>query len=157
MRKVISVALALVVLLSFNAYALDTILIDMRDKIFEESKQIKLLMEDSSDIIALNSMWSSCIVTMTQLGAYFFMVGIFNTIEEEDLDQDSIEYIIRWLDEVKKTNGQNLKALGSLSQQVDSRTQIHAGKLQMYYSELNNVIDAELKKISLIEQALKVR
>lgn len=157
MRKIISIALVLILFLNFNAYALDTLLLEMRDKIFEESKQIKLLMSDSRDIIALDGMWDACIVTITQLGAYFFMLGIFNTIEEKELTGEAIDYLERWLNETKRTNNSNIKNVESLSQSVDARTVIHIERLKILYADLNNVIEAELKKIFLVRESLKMR
>jgi len=157
MKKIIAVTLVLILSLSVNAHALDTFLLEMRDKFFEESKEIKSLFAESQDIIVLNNMWDSCIVTMNQLGAYFFMIGIFNTIKAEDMTQEAIDYLKGWLDEVNKANTKNIAKLNSFAQKVDARTVLHVEKLKLLYIDLNNVIDAELKNISLIESAFKLR
>jgi hypothetical protein len=157
MKKIISITLTLLLLLNLNAYALDSLLVNLRDRILEESRQIRDLLKDSKDVIILNAMWNSCNVTITQLAAYFFMIGIFNTIEQEDLTEETIVYLEKWLSEIEKVNTVNIKNLKSFSRQVDSRGRIHVEKLKMLYNDLNTTINSELKKISLIKDALKIR
>ena len=108
MKKIISLILLLVVFLTFSAYALETTLFEMRNKIFAESKEIKALLTESKDIVLMSSMWDSCVMALTQLDAYFSMVGIFNTIKKGDISEDSVNYLIGWLSQTKKTNELNI-------------------------------------------------
>ena len=157
MKKIIFIILIFIIFLSFSVYALDTTLLDMRNKIFEESKVIKSLLVDSKDIILMNSMWDSCVMTMTQLDAYFSMIGIFNTIKKEDLKEDAINYLTSWLDGIKKTNELNIKSLDAVSVTLEPKTKAHILKLKDYFGKLNNQINAELDKISLLKKSLKRR
>jgi hypothetical protein len=157
MKKTIFIILIFIIFLSFSVYALDATLLDMRNKIFEESKVIKSLLADSKDIILMNSMWDSCVMTMTQLDAYFSMVGLFNTIKRENLSEASIDYLISWLNDIKKTNELNLKSLNSISVILESKTKVYLEKLKRHFSDLNNRIDSELGKISLLKESLKIK
>lgn len=157
MKKIIVITLVLSLCFGLNAYALDTMLLDMREKLAEESQEINLLMKDSSDIIVLNSLWNTCFVTISQLSAYFFMVGIFNTVKEDDASKEAVAYLERWLGEIKNTNKATISKMETLKASVDGRTIVHIERLKILYIDINNTIDAELKKISLITKAMEVR
>jgi hypothetical protein len=157
MRKSILIALALVIVLGLNAYALETTVLDVNNKIFEEAGLIKPLLKDSKDIVLMNSMWDSCIITKTQLDAYFFMIAIFNTIKEKDSIDKAADYLINWLNAVKKTNELNMKSLSSITQLLEPTTEMHIKKLNGYFAELNFKIDQELKNISEIKAASKIK
>jgi hypothetical protein len=154
MKKIIFIILTLVILSSFKAYAFDNRFLQMRNKIFEESKEIKLLLVKSKDLILLNSMWDSSIMTLTQLDAYFSMVGIFNTVKKEKVNQAAIDYLSNWLNGIKKTNELNVKGLNALTQIFEAKTKVHVEKLKGYYGELNNQINTELEKISYLKKSL---
>lgn len=157
MKKIIFIILISVIFLNFSIYALDTTLLDMRNKIFEESQELKSLLVNSKDIVLINSMWDSCIMAMSQLDAYFSMLGIFNTIKKEDLTEDAINYLTTWLDGIKKTNELNIKSLDAVTLILEPETKAHIVKLKDYFGKLNNQIDAELDKISLLKKSLKRR
>jgi hypothetical protein len=129
----------------------------MRNKIFEESKDLKSLLANSKDIILINSMWDSCIIAMSQLDAYFTMLGIFNTIKEENLKEEVINYLTSWLEGIKKTNELNIKSLDAVSVTLESKTKAHILRLKDYFGKLNDQINAELDKISLLKKSLKRR
>ena len=156
MKKAIFV-LSLIIFLGSNVYALDNTLRDIRNEIFEESKKIKSSLESSRDIVLTSSMWDSCIMTMTQLDAYFYMLDIFNTIKEEDLDEGPINTLGRWLSEIKKTNELNIKGLNAFPEPIETHTTLYMERLKGHYSDLNNQIDAELKKISVLKDSLEIR
>jgi len=157
MRKIFFIVLSIVLLLTCNVYALDTLLLDMRDKLVEESGEINVLMKDSRDVIVLNSLWNTCYVTVSQLNAYFFMVGIFNTIEEKGANEEALAYLERWLSEIKKVNAATINKLDSLKESVDARTTVHIEKIKILYTGVNNMIDSELKRISLVKMSLEER
>lgn len=154
MRKIIFVILALVMLLNFSVLALDTALFDLRNRIFEESKEIKSLLQDSKDAVLVSSMWDSCIIAMTQIDAYFSMLGIFNTIKKENLSDASINYLIDWLGQIKGTNELNIKNLSALYQPMEPNTEVHVAVLTDYFGNLNKQIDVELDKLSIIKKTL---
>ncbi|MCX5702234.1 MAG: hypothetical protein NTW64_04575 [Candidatus Omnitrophica bacterium] len=157
MRRLFFIVLALVFILNFSAYCLDTKLFDMRNKIFEESKKIKLLVGTSQDLVLINSMWDSCIMCMSQLDAYFSMLGVFNTIKKENLTEVAVDYLTNWLTEIKNTNELNIKSLDSVIVTMDPNTKPRMEKLKGYFKEVNNQINSELNKISSIKQSLQKR
>lgn len=157
MKRMLFMILALVVFLNLNAYALETNLFDIRNKLFEESKKIKLLVGTSQDLVLINSMWDSCIMAMSQLDAYFSMLGVFNTIKKENLTDVAVDYLANWLTEVKRTNELNIKSLDGVTVTMDPNTKPRMEKLKGYFMELNSQISSELNKISSIKQSLQKR
>lgn len=158
MKKLVMLMILSVVVFSvFSAYALDTGLFDVYNEILEESKRIKTLLETSQDIILVNSMWDSCIMTMTELEAYFNLLRIFNKIKQENLDEETVGYLGDWLNKTKKTNELNIKSLNAISRPLDPNTEVHIAALKVYLKKLNKQIDAELEKISTIKNSLKTR
>lgn len=157
MKKIIFIILTFIIFLSFSLYALDTSLLDTRNKIFEESKELKSLLVSSKDVVLINSMWDSCIIAMSQLDAYFSMLGIFNTIKKEDLKEDVINYLTSWLDGIKKTNELNIKSLDAVTFTLEPKTKAYILKLKDYFAKLNNQINTELDKISVLKKSLKRR
>lgn len=157
MKKIFFMILTLIVLLTFSAYAQEATLLTLRNKAFKESKELKSLLIDSKDVILVNTLWDSCIMAMTQLDAYFSMVGIFNTIKKEDLKEDSVNYLINWLNEIKKTNELNIKSLNAISTTLEPKSKVHIERLKNYFSDLNNQINIESDKISLLKKSLKRR
>lgn len=157
MKKIIYFTLLLLILFNFKAYAIDFRVFDLRNKIFEESKEIKSLLFKSKDAVFLTSMFDTCIIATAQLDAYFSMLGIFHSIKRQDLTNTPINFIVDWLNEIKRTNEMNLRILGPVSQPIDQITKAHIRKLQELFSELNNCIDAELNKFSLIMDSLQIK
>lgn len=157
MRKIIFIALLLAFSISLKAYGLDNSFLDIRNKFFEESKEIKSLLVSSKDAILISSMWDTCLLTMSGLDAYFHMLGIFNTIKERDLSEDAANYLARWLSEIKRNNELNINIIDSGSYSVEPDTKIHIERLKDYLSELNKRIDTELNKISILNQSIRRR
>jgi len=162
MKKVFFITLITVLLFSVNALAVDTALLDIHNKIFAEAKEIQSLLSDVKqkalwkDAVLINSMWDSCIMTMTQLDAYFSMLGIFNTIKQKDIDETSINYLVDWLNSIKNNNSLNIRSLDEVSiQPVDAETKLHIGKLKRNFEELNRNIDVELNKLTLFKKSSK--
>jgi Skp family chaperone for outer membrane proteins len=155
MKKVTGIILALLIATSLNSFALDIPLMDMRNKIFEESKVMKKKLANSKDIIFLNSMWDSCVIAINQLDAYFSLVGIFNTIKKENLTEASVGYLISWLNQTKQTNELNIKNLNSLTSTFEARTKLYKAKLTNIFTELDSHITKELEKLSLLQRSLQ--
>ena len=150
-------ALIAAVLLSMcvNALAAESMFMQMREDIVENSKMIKSLPLDSKDVLIISSMWDSCIMTITQLDAYFSLVGMYNTIPQDQVTEEAIGYLELWLKEIKTTNELNLKSLTSIKQEVEPNTELHLAALRVFYRKFNKEIEAELEKLSLLKQALK--
>jgi len=154
MKKRVFIALALVILLCFNAYAQTTSFVNMRSELFEESKTIKALLISSKDVFLLSSMWDACVMTMTQMDAYFSMLGIFNTIKEKDLSEPPIDYLSGWLSAIKQSNELNIKSLNS-SEPIEENTRVHMEKLKASFTKMNAMLDNEIGKLSLLKKSLK--
>jgi hypothetical protein len=152
MRKTIFIMLVLVFACALRAYSQESTLMTMRNKIFEESKSIKTLLVDSKDFVLLNTLWDSCIVSITQLDAYFYMIGMYNTIKKEKLAKPALDYLIRWLGELKKTNDLNLRSLKTLTKKLDAKTKAHIDTIKTYFSDLNVEVIGELNKLSELKK-----
>lgn len=157
MKKIIFVFLVLSIFLNFSVYAADNALFTMRGEIFEESKRIKAVLADSKDVILASSMWDSCVILLTQLDAYFSMLGIFNAIKDKDLTAGPINYIYSWLKGIKETNDLNIKSLNEVAQVNDDRTKPQMEKLKAYFKGTNDHINAELKKFDTLRKSFGVQ
>jgi hypothetical protein len=157
MRRIALVLLFLVVFFSANAYALETKILEVRDKIFQEARSIQPLLSKSKDIILMSSMYESCVLAKTQIDAYFFMVGIFNVVKEKEPIKLASDYLVKWLNVIKKTNDVNIQSLNSMKMPIEPTTEMHVKKLKGYFAELNLRITQELKSISDIKNALDVQ
>lgn len=147
MKKRVVVAALISVFLNLNAYASDSILLSLRGKLFSESQELKASLASTQDVVLVSSMWDSCIITLTQIDAYFSMLGIFNTIKKENASEAAADYLSGWLNEIKRTNDLNIKSLESVSLIADQSTKDHMEKLKSYFFELNTQIAVELKKV----------
>ena len=157
MKKTLFFSLILSVFLNFNAYALDFRIFDMRNKIFAESKEIKSLLANSRDVVILTNMFDSCILAMTQIDAYYSMLGIFNQIKREHLTDATLDSLVNWLNETKRTNEVNIRLLSAATQTNESYTPAHIERLKAYFGQLNNYINVELGKFSLLKRSLKIK
>jgi len=157
MKRTSLVVLTLVLGLSVNAHAQATGLMEVRNKVLTESREIKALLPATKDVILVSSMVDSCILTTSQLDAYFSMVGIFNTIKDKELAEDPVIYLTKWLEEMKKTNRLNIESLDSIAYKVEPTTKVHIGKLKDYFSHLNNLINGELVRVSALQRSLKIK
>lgn len=157
MKKTAFITAIFIFIASFSAYGLSNSFLDIRNKFFEESKEIKSLLTRSKDAILLSSMWDTCLLTMSSLDAYFHMLGIFNTIRQRDLTEDAVNYLAKWLTEIKRNNELNINILNSGSYSVEPETKNHIERLRGYLDALNKRIDAELNKISVLEQSAKIK
>ena len=155
MRKIILAALIAFVLSAAGAYALEPQLLEMRNKFFQEAAELKSLPVTPKNVVVINSMWDTCLMTMTQLDAYFYMLGIFNSVNKEDTGREALDYLTSWLNEIKRVNELNIKSLRSILQLNDPTINTHMERLRIYYTDLNNRLDAELKKVSALTKTLK--
>lgn len=157
MKKIIFLIFVCVIIIlsGLKAQALDNELFAMRESFFQESKALRPLLTETKDVLLLSSMQDSCIIAMTQLDAYFSMMGIYNAIGKEDLSEAPVGFLINWLSVMKKTNDLNIKSLIAASGKIEPRTKIHKDKLLNYFGDLNIRLTNELKKLSSLKEALK--
>jgi hypothetical protein len=153
MKRIAAITLALTIALSSRGLCLETKLNDMRDKIFAEAKEIKALANQQYLILIL-SMWDTCFVAISQVDAYAFMLGIFNTIPREGLTPSTVDFLSRWLGLIKATDELNIKGLDAIKVPIEPMIRIHMEKVKRYFKELNNQIDVELGEIAKFRDKL---
>jgi hypothetical protein len=125
----------------------------MRNKIFDESKEIRSALISSKNSFLLVTMFDSCIQSTSQLDAYFYMLGLFNSIRRSDLNTGHTDFLISWLSQIKSTNELVLRSLTNLPQPIDSKALLHVKKMQKLFGELNALVDTELKKVVAVSKA----
>lgn len=162
MRKRILIISILFFLFAGNAYALDTRLYDIRQKLFEQSQEIKKLVNRDNAgkyLILVSSMWDTCFVAITQLDAYFYILGLFNTIKKENITHPAVDFLSRWLKQIEATSELNIKGLdikGPDGKKIplDPMIRINVEKLKRHFRELNSLIDKELADIARLKKSL---
>ena len=156
MKKIFYLITILIILLCSNAYAMDNNqLLDLRNKLFDESKDIKDLLRNSKNVVLLDNFWDACMVTMTQLDAYFFMMGIFDAVSKDKWNEEAVTYLELWLTKIKNTDEINLKSLKSFPANLEAGTLRHAQKMEGYFTDLNDMIDESLNTISKLKASVK--
>ncbi len=156
MKRTLLIVLALVAGLSLSAHAQATGLMDIRNKVLKESQEIKALLANTKDVILVSSMVDSCILTTSQLDAYFSQLGIFNTIKKGDVTPAAINFLEQWLNNIKSTNDLNIKSLNAVTQNIQAKTKLHLERLTGYFTDLNTQIDQELAQLAALKQALGI-
>ena len=155
MKNIICIVLIAAIFLCPSIYALDNALFDTRSDILKNAKDIKNSLDKTKDLILMNSLWDSCIMSISQLDAYFYMIRIFNTIEKEDLKEEAVDSIIYWLNNIKKTNELDVKNLVALkaisSDTLEAETKLYMEKVKANFGDLNKLIDIDLKKILVLK------
>ena len=158
MKKSFVIGLVIACLLAGSAQALEFKIFDMRNKIYLESQEIKALLPKSKDAVVIINMFDSCIISMTQMDAYFSMIGIFETIKADDARQQALDLLLAWLTEIKRANDLNIKSfLNVANQPVEKSTGVHIKKLVTMYTELNTRISEEINKVSSMKKTVKPR
>ncbi|HNW40110.1 MAG TPA: hypothetical protein PL125_04725 [Candidatus Omnitrophota bacterium] len=155
MKKTFFLVLALVLAWNFSAQALETTLIDTRNEILKTSEELKTYFTTTRDPVLLNSLWDSSIMAVSQLDAYFSMLGIFNTIKKENLDQAAFTYLIKWLNQLKDSTASNIKSLSSIKKTTDARSKAYVLKLKDIFSNLESRIDKELQSVTKYSESIK--
>lgn len=127
---------------------------DMRNRLFEESKEIRTLIGKSKDSVVLTGMFDSCMLSMAQLDAYFSMLGIFYSVKDTEGTLTALNFLTNWINEVIRTNDMIKGSLTASEVAVEKKTQEHLAKLKSYYTQLNTLLDGELKKVTTIKLSL---
>ncbi len=158
MKRILACMITIVIMMGSTVYAQEMIgLKDSRNKMQQESARLKELMPGTQDPILVSSMWDSCLITATQIDAYFYMLNIFNTIERERVDLSAVTALADWLKTLRSTNDLTIKSLKDTSRAFGQRTKSHMAKLSRYYTELNERVDEELTNVTVIKNSLKKR
>ena len=157
MKRLFFSALIVFIFLSSSVYAIDTRLLDLRNRILNESDELRVLLPNSKDAVILVSMFDSCLIAASQIDAYFHMLGIFESIKEKDLTDVAFDFILSWLNEIKNTNNLNIKNLSASTQTNVPTTQVHVEKLKGYFIEFNNRIKTEIDTVSMLKKTFKIK
>ena len=154
-NKILVIVCLTVVGMRVNAWAMDFEIFNMRNKIFDESKEIKALIKSSTDVVLLTVMFDSCFVTMSQLDSYFVMLAIYDTIPPDAVSPQALDALIGWLNEIKKMDNLSVSALGNLTIPVDQATRPHVDRLIGYFTDLNTIANDQLRKMDTLKKTLK--
>lgn len=156
MKKIFVFSLLLPMLCVFSAYAMDFKIVNMRNQIFDHSKNMKALMnQNSKDGVFLVSMFDSCLSTAMQLDAYISMVGIFESLSNGGANDEAIRFIASWLNQIKNTDAVTMQTLDAVSPQVESKTKLEIKRLRADLVSLDALIDAELNKFVALKISAK--
>ena len=160
MKKIAVIIIVLAVFINATSciFAQEKVtLFGMRLKIFETSKQIRPMLNNPKDALLANSAWDTCMLVMSQLDAYFSMLGILNTVEKEHLNEVMINYLIKWLKDLKDSSETNIKTLEDISSAKTKETIELMAKLKDNLIELNKIIDIELENITIVVKSIKLK
>jgi len=128
-------------------------LVDVRGEILKNAQEMKKYSSTSRDPVLLNSMWDSSVMAISQLDAYFSMLGIFNTIKKENLEKPTVSYLINWLNQTEKTTELNIKSLEAIKSTTDARSKVFALKLKTIFSDLKARIAQELQTVTQLTES----
>jgi hypothetical protein len=157
MKKVFFIFLLCLFIFSYlNAYAVvDNRLLDMRNKIYGTSIEVRGLLQTSKDVVLLIGMFDSCLMAVSQLDAYFSMLGIMESMKRSSPNQETYKFFSEWLKGIKNTNDQNVLTLSEATRVIDPVTQAKVERLKSDFVALNGLISNELTKFYVIDKADK--
>ena len=154
MRKIFFLVLSLLLIWSCVAQALETTLVDVRTEIFKNAQGMKTYFATSRDPVLLNSLWDSSVTAVSQLDAYFSMLGIFNTIKKQNQEEAQVGYLIHWLQQIKDTAELNIKSLEAIKSTTDARSKVLTLKLKDIFNDLKNRVTAELQTVTQLRESV---
>lgn len=157
-KRISAAALIMCALWLSQTYAFDADLLDLRNKLFEESKSIQFRMSDSPDAAIMLTLWDSAVLTITRMNAYFYMLGIFDAVKDQDMTDAALSYLVSWLQETKRANFMNISNLNGCPPESlhDPGTGKYIDQIKKYYTSLDSYLDKELAKMSVLKQAGKL-
>ena len=156
MRKLLSVALVAILFFASNVRAEPTKLFELNKKMYQEYQALQEFLPKTKDVALGYTMWDSSIITIIQLNAYFSMVGIIDSIGRGVIKEKSVEYLVIWLNDIKRKNEINLRSI-AMVKPTEEETSAHAKKLGGYFMELNVQVDNELKRLGLLKNAIRAQ
>lgn len=137
------------------AYAADIPLLNVRDKFLAQAAEIKPLMATSRNALLVSSMWDACVMVSYQLNAYFYMVGIFEATAKGAATQEQIDFIISWLNDIRRTNDLNINSLKNTNITLEKKSQEQLEKLLVNFNNANTQIGKELQRVKAFKKKLK--
>ena len=151
--KKIAMVMAAVFMTAGFAYGEDNAVLAAREKFLAESTAVKGIMQASKDAVLVNSMYDACVLTVTQLDAYFYMAGVYKSIPEGAPTVAAIDYLTQWLASIKKANTVSIASLDAITYDVSPETAAHIKTLKGLYADLNAKIDGEIDKLGILAKA----
>jgi hypothetical protein len=154
MKKSIFLILVLVLTWCTAAWALETNLIQVRNDILKNAQEMKGYFTTSRDPLLLNSIWDSSVMAVSQLDAYFSMLGIVNTIKNEELTVDTVKYLLNWLKQIQEATDLNIKGLEAIKTTVDARSKVFVLKLKDIFNKLKENLAVENSNVTKLQESL---
>jgi len=152
-KKIFTLFIILIIFFTNFSYSQVSKFSITRQKLINQSRILRQHLNDTQDVVLASSMWDACLLAVNQIDAYYAMIGIFNA-NQAAKNKEAVGYLISWLRRSKNANVSNLKNLANTSQATDEKTVEYMKKLYTYFSELNDYIDEELKKMKELENLL---
>jgi hypothetical protein len=155
MKKIIVIVLMLCFCLSVDSFAANNSLTSINARLMQESSNLKSMFKNSRDVVLLTTMWDSYFIARTQLDAYFYMVALFESVKKAAVTDVSVDYLLNWLGEIRKTNTANIKTLNSTVTVIDQATKSAVDRMETNIADLNNAVDKEIIRLNSLKEAIK--
>ncbi|MBP7217052.1 MAG: hypothetical protein KBA46_07215 [Candidatus Omnitrophica bacterium] len=160
MKKNIFVVIAVcfcMLLLESRASAADFRIFDLRNKLFAQSKTINAMLPKAQDQAVLLSLFDTCIIVTSQIDAYFGMMGIFNAVRKEDLNKETVGYLVNWLSEMKRTSEITLRGLNEIPVAVQPTTRAQMAVIGKHLTDLVKLVQEDLSRMDELMKVVKVK
>ena len=112
------------------------------------------VLADSQDPVMIISLWDTCVVTVTKINAYFYMLGIFEAVKEAEQSSRAVDYLLIWLNETRRTNKTAIDQLAQPAQVTEEATDMYRAKISEYLSQLDTQLEKEIRKVTVLKQSL---
>ncbi len=153
MRKILFLLVFFITFFASASYAQVSEFGVVRRNLVDKSQTFREYLGQTQDVVITSSMWDSCVLAVSQIDAYYAMVGIIQAAEAVE-NKEAAFYLIDWLERIKRTNVANLRSLSNTGQAAEEKTVEYMKKLYRYFSEFNEYVEQELKKIKELESLL---
>ena len=158
MKKIIAVTLFFFLLLPAACAGAEgaTRLLELRGKIFEEYQALQGALATTKDVAVVYGLSDQCLTTIIRLDAYFTMIGVMDSVRDSGLNENSLSYILVWLNGIKNVNGGNMKNLLA-KYEVGKDTADHLKKVNSYFMQLGIYVDSEIKQLTILRDAFAAK
>jgi hypothetical protein len=155
MKKIAVIVLMLCFCLSVDSFAANNSLTSINTRLMQESSNLKSMFKNSRDVVLLTTMWDSYFIARTQLDAYFYMVSLFESVKKSAVTEVSVDYLLNWLGEIRKTNAANITTLNAAATVIDQATKSAVDRMKANISDMNNAVDKEISRLNSLKEAVK--
>lgn len=155
MKKALCFCVFIAVLLcTARSFGAELQMLRLRNALLEESKKIQMALADSPDPVLVISLWDTCVVTLTKINAYFYMVGIFEMVEDKDKTEQGVDFLLAWLKELQRTTQVNIRELNTPVEVSEEATTVARSRLSELLARLNTHLDEEIRKVSSLRASV---